>query len=191
MVPLLPFRQGRAKLIFCLFWLAFARVIPLVHSYSIWRLKVYLGRHFFTAAGNGVYEPVSLELQSILNKHKTYASYLGLVNKAEDEVMPKIFAVPKLHKSPYKFRFIASAHNSSIKKHSLLLHRILHFLHTHLRNYAAIASRRTGKRFFWSVDNSEAVIQLLRRAKSSKVVFTADFSTLFTKLPHTVIKTCL
>ncbi|MCP4584646.1 hypothetical protein, partial [Pseudoalteromonas sp.] len=145
----------------------------------------------FTAAGNGVYEPVSLDLQSILNKHKAYASYLGFVIKAEDEVMPKIFAVPKLHKTPYKFRFIAGAHKSSIKKPSLLLHRILHFLRTHLRNYAAIASRRTGKRFFWSVDNSEAVIQLLRRAKSSKAVFTADFSTLFTNLPHAVIKACL
>ncbi|MCP4653638.1 MAG: hypothetical protein GY858_09710, partial [Candidatus Omnitrophica bacterium] len=145
----------------------------------------------FTAAGNGIYEPVFFDLQSILNKHRAYASYLGLVNKAEDEVLPTIFAVPKLHKSPYKFRFIAGAHKSSIKKLSLLLHRILHFLRTHLRNYAAIASRRTGKKFFWSVDNSEAVIQLLSRAKSSKVVFTADFSTLFTNLPHTVIKTSL
>ncbi len=145
----------------------------------------------FAVAGNGVYERVSLDLQSILRNHKAYASYLGFVSKPEDEVLPKIFAVPKLHKTPYKFRFIAGAHKSSIKKPSLLLHRILQFLRKHFRNYAAIASRRTGKRFFWSVDNSEAVIQLLNRVKTSKVVFTADFSTLFTNLPHAVVRTYL
>ncbi len=110
----------------------------------------------FTVNGNAVYTPASTDIQLILNKHASFSFYLGCLTKAENKVLPKIFAVPKLHKNPYKFRFIAGAHYSTLKDVSVLLHRILQFLKVHFWNYTAIASQRTGNGF-------TGLLKILRR----------------------------
>ena len=103
-------------------------------------------------------------------------------------VLPNFFAIPKLHKLPYKFRFIAGARCSSMKPLSMHLHYILRYLRNFLRNYCAKIQRLTGRRHFWSIDNSEMALNRIRCTKNVSNLVSADFATLFTKLPHATIK---
>jgi hypothetical protein len=106
--------------------------------------------------------------------------------KSDDDI--NFFFIPKLHKSPYKFRFIAGARHSTMKQISTHLHYILRFLRNFLRNYCAKIQRLTGQRYFWSIDNSEMALNRIRCTKNVNNLVSADFATLFTKLPHATIK---
>ncbi len=49
--------------------------------------------------GNGVYAPVTVAPHIILHSHASYITFLGLRSKPENNVLPRFFAVPKLHKN--------------------------------------------------------------------------------------------
>jgi len=57
----------------------------------------------------------------------------------------------------------------------------------HFRNYGATIASRTGLNAFWSIDGSIAVINGIKKIRSVNHLITADFSTLYTSLPHDVI----
>jgi len=103
-------------------------------------------------------------------------------------VLPTIFAIPKLHKNPYKFRFIAGARFSSIKSVSLLLTTILSFVKQHFENYCMKVEKFSGSKFYWSVCSSLQALKRLRCVKNCRTLTTADFSTLYTSLPHNLVK---
>ncbi len=146
------------------------------------------------AMGNLTYRSVSTAAELLFKKHAALCSRFGLSLDKKSEVLPLIFATPKLHKTPFAFRFIAGARCSSVKPLNLLLFRILSHLQRHFRNYCKTISRLTGTSCYWSVKNSiEAVegIKLFASKHNVGNVVTCDFSTLFTTLPHQVIKACL
>ena len=78
-----------------------------------------------------------------------------------------------------------------MKPLSIQLHYILRFLKNFLRNYCAKIQRLTGRRYFWSIDNSEMALNSIRCTNNVSNLVSADFATLFTKLPHATIKRCL
>ncbi len=102
--------------------------------------------------------------------------------------LPRIFAVPKLHKNPVKMRFISGSSTSSIRSVSRLIQQILKHLLKFLQRYCGKILVRTGRRCFWSVENTEQVLHRLQRVGRVDSILTADFATLFTTLPHSVIK---
>ena len=68
--------------------------------------------------------------------------------------IPNIFWNPKLHKNPYKPRFIAGARNSVTKELEVLLNKGLQVLKDHFSSYCASIFRRTGLNFDWSIKSS-------------------------------------
>jgi hypothetical protein len=154
-------------------------------------LGIVFNNGLATVTGNEVYRPTNVDLNALYLRHKSIANAFGLQINDENNVLPNFFAIPKLHKSPYKFRFIAGARCSTMKPLSMHLHYILRFLRNFLRNYCAKIQRLTGRRFFWSIDNSDMAINKIRCTKNISNLVSADFATLFTKLPHTTIKNCL
>ena len=154
-------------------------------------LGITFNNDHVTIAGNDVYRPSNLDSDAILNRHISLTSAFSMQINDENKVLPNLFAIPKLHKSPYKFRFIAGARRSTMKPLSIQLHYILRFLKNFLRNYCAKMQRLTGHRYFWSIDNSEMALNRIRCTKNVGNLVSADFATLFTKLPHTTIKRCL
>jgi GIY-YIG catalytic domain len=144
-----------------------------------------------TVTGNEVYRPTNYDLDTIYRRHRSIANAFGLQINDENKVLPNFFAIPKLHKSPYKYRFIAGARCSTMKPLSVHLHYILRYLRNFLRNYCAKIQRLTGRRYFWSIDNSEMALNRIRCTKNVSNLVSADFATLFTKLPHATIKNCL
>ena len=97
--------------------------------------------------------------------------------------------IPKLHKDPYKARFIANSSNCTTNLLSKLLTSCLSKIKEHTKFYCDKTYDNTGINLFWSIKNSGDVLNKLRSKKFvvSKVS-SYDFSTLYTSLPHDLIK---
>ncbi|MCP4801052.1 MAG: hypothetical protein GY893_14015, partial [bacterium] len=123
-----------------------------------------------------MYQPTHLCAEQLISQHEDYTDMFAIPFKDEDKTLPVIFATPKLHKTPYKFRFIAGARLSSMKPVSVYLTRILTHMKEHLREYCSTIQSFTGFNSFWSVDSSLAVVQNINAMKKVKSITTADFS---------------
>ncbi len=144
--------------------------------------------------GNETYQPVKDEQATIINRHCNMSVDFGLDVSQKDKCLPKLFATAKLHKSPYAWRFIAGARNSSTKLLCVRLHVILSHFERHFKNYCNRIQHNSGLSYFWSVKNSVEVKDSLMSKYATcaaREIITADFSTLFTTLPHNSIKECL
>ena len=100
-----------------------------------------------------------------------------------------MYWLPKLHKRPYKARFIANSSSCTTTELSKLLTSCLADVKNHVIRYCEKVYERSGKNLFWSIINSGEVLNKLKsggfRATS---LSTYDFSTLYTTLPHNLIK---
>ncbi|MCP4585891.1 GIY-YIG nuclease family protein, partial [Pseudoalteromonas sp.] len=138
--------------------------------------------------GNDVYAVCKQDRLSIQRRHSMQATYFGIGVQQLHVNLPNLFAIPKLHKSPYKFRFIAGAHAASTKDLSIVLHKILVHLRSHFRNYCNKILVQQGRRCFWSINDSLTLLERIKRFGNVSHVITADFSNMFTNLPHATIK---
>ena len=146
----------------------------------------------FIAQGNEVYQPTNFTLQTIVKNHISLNARYRQHISNENRTLPLLYAIPKMHKVPYKFRFIAGAKFCTTKSIAILLHRILVFCRQQLLDIANLINYRKRKKVFYSIKNSEEVIVRCNNlTKIPKTVRTADFTTLFTNLPHKDIYSAL
>ena len=114
---------------------------------------------------------------------------IGISPDKVHESLPSMYWLPKLHKTPYKARFIANSSSCSTTFLSKLLTSGLQLIKNGIIKYSEKVSENTGKNVFWSVKNSGEVLQ---RLSSTNVrvdsISSYDFSTLYTSLPHDLIK---
>ena len=76
----------------------------------------------FQPIGNVTYSPCSSLVPDIVNNHCDQLKNLFNISCPKDDTkLPKVFWVPKLHKDPYKFRFIAGARKCTTKCLSVIL----------------------------------------------------------------------
>ena len=102
---------------------------------------------------------------------------------------PTIYWLPKLHKRPYKARFIANSSSCTTTELSKLLTSCLAIIKQHLIKYCNTTYERSGKNMFWSIKISgEVLTKLKSRDFQASTLSTYDFSTLYTTLPHNLIK---
>ena len=95
----------------------------------------------------------------------------------------------KLHKRPYKARFIANSSSCTTTELSKLLTSCLTAVKNHVIRYSEKVYERSGKNLFWSIKNSGEVLNKLKsRGFRATSLSTYDFSTLYTTLPHNLIK---
>ena len=143
--------------------------------------------------GNAVYKRVTDSTEEeVIRRHHDMSVGFGLGWKEENERLPILFAIPKLHKNPYGFRFIAGASKASLKPPSVLLGRVLTFLKSHFERYCAAIQGNQGYNANWAVDNQLQVLDMLSSVKEIRSMVSADFGTLYTKLPlETVADTLL
>ena len=82
--------------------------------------------------------------------------------KEDQEKLPKIYWLPKLHKRPYKARFIANSSSCTTTELSKLLTSCLTAIKKHLIKYCEKVYERSGIHFFWSIKNSGEVLNKLK-----------------------------
>ena len=125
---------------------------------------------------------------AIIDRHdrEIKANYNISVND-KDMRLPKLFWIPKLHKNPYKFRFIAGARSSTTKKLSVNINGGLKVIRENFYRYCEAVRRNTGFSHFWSVASTQEFLRNISNVNvHSLQVF--DFSTLYTNLDQNSIK---
>ena len=117
------------------------------------------------------------------------AAKFGLFVDEDHSKLPTLYWLPKLHKRPYKSRFIANSSACTTTELSILLTSCLTAIKNHVIKYCTTVYERNGKNLFWSIKNSGEVLNKLKsRGFLASGLSTYDFSTLYTTLPHNLIK---
>ena len=125
-----------------------------------------------------------------MNGHCNYlALKFSVCVKERQDRLPTMYWLPKLHKRPYKARFIANSSSCTTTELSKLLTSCLTAVKNHVIRYCEKVYERSGKNLFWSIKNSGEVLNKLKsRGFRATRWSTYDFSTLYTTLPHNLIK---
>ena len=102
-----------------------------------------------------------------------------------------MYWTPKLHKVPFEHRFIAGSSKCTTKDLSCLLTKVLTTVKDELIRYNNTKTSHNGVNSMWIVKNStfsllSSLDQLDVRTATS--VQTYDFSTLYTSIPHNLLK---
>ena len=117
------------------------------------------------------------------------AAKFGLFVDEDHSKLPTLYWLPKLHKRPYKSRFIANSSACTTTELSILLTSCLTAIKNHVIKYCTTVYERNGKDLFWSIKNSGEILNKLKsRGFLASGLSTYDFSTLYTTLPHNLIK---
>ena len=113
------------------------------------------------------------------------ALHFGVKAKENQDKVPTLYWLPKLHKKPYKARFIANSSSCTTTELSKLLTSCLTAVKKHVIKYCEKVYERSGKNLFWSIKNSGEILDKLKaRDFNATSLSTYDFSTLYTTLPQ-------
>ena len=136
------------------------------------------------------YEHNRLDETSIVDRHRFHmAAKFGVFVDEDHSRLPTIYWLPKLHKWPYKSRFISYSISCTTTDLSILLTFCLTAIKNHVIKYCTIVYERNGKNLFWSIKNSGKILnKLMSIGFLASSLSTYDFSTLYTTLPYNLIK---
>ena len=140
--------------------------------------------------GTRAYLETDTDEVSVVNAHLNDlpVKFSVCVNEGQDK-LPTMYWLPKLHKRPYKARFIANSSSCTTTELSKLLTSCLTAIKSHVIRYCETVYETSNKNRFWSIKNSGEVLSKLKcRGFRATSLSTYDFSTLYTTLPHNLIK---
>ena len=126
----------------------------------------------------------------IVDRHRCHMSAKYWVFVDEDHSkLTTLYWLPKLPKRPDKSRFIANSSSRTTTELSILLTSCLTAPKNHVIKYCTTVYESNGKNVFGSIKNSG---EILNKFKSggflASGLSTYDFSTLYTTMPHNLIK---
>ena len=151
-------------------------------------LKEELGLN--TLPGNPTYTLTNFSTSEILENHKSVLTSFGIHTSDAELELPYIYWIPKMHKNPYKHRFIAGSSRCSTKPLSILLTKILTHIKQGLQKYCQTAYSRSGVNQMWILKNSKELLDHLKSRHFNQVtsIKSFDFPTLYTTIPHQKLK---
>ena len=150
-----------------------------------------LGLHLLP--GNPTYNLTDFSASEVLDNHKSVLTSFGLQTTDEELDLPYIYWIPKMHKNPYKHRFIAGSSKCSTKPLSILLTKLLTYIKQGLPKYCETAYSRSGVNQMWILMNSKELLEHLQSPNFNHItsIKSFDFSTLYTTIPHRKLKSRL
>ena len=108
----------------------------------------------------------STYVPALLTKDKLLLRHIDTLTKSNIKIdkldLPTFYWLPKLHKNPYKSRFISSSSHCSttiLSKHITSAHTAVK---DHVIKYSETAFSNNNVNYFWSIKNSSEVIEKLR-----------------------------
>ena len=87
---------------------------------------------------------------SIIEKTSIITMITVCVNEGQDK-LPTMYWLPKLHKRPYKARFIANSSSCTTTELSKLLTSCLTAIKSHVIRYCETVYATSNKNWFWSI----------------------------------------
>ena len=117
------------------------------------------------------------------------ALHFGVKAKENQDKVPTLYWLPKLHKNPYKAGFVAGSGSCAAAELSKLLTSCLTAVKKHVIKYCEKVYERSGKNLFWSVGNSGEVLDKLKAGDFNETSLSAcGFSALCAALPNNLIR---
>ena len=134
------------------------------------------------ADGNETYRPCEEDENHYIEEISQYLeNSFDIKVEEEDKRLARFFWNPKLHKNPYKARFIAGARKCVTKPLNILVNTSLKLLKKGFEKYCETIYNNSGINPFWSIDSSERFIEKLKCCEIYNLQV-YDFTTLYTKL---------
>ena len=99
--------------------------------------------------GNPTYNLTDFSPSEVLDNHKSVLVSFGIETIDAELDLPYIYWIPKMHKNPYKQRFIAGSSTYSTKPLSILLTKLLTHIKQGLQKYCETAYSRSGINKMW------------------------------------------
>ena len=97
------------------------------------------------------YEHNLLDESSVIDRHRCHmAAKFGVFVDEDHSKLPTLNWLPKLHKIPYKSRFIANSSPSTTTELLIILTSCLTSIKNHVIKYCESVFARNGKKLFWS-----------------------------------------
>ena len=133
------------------------------------------------------YVPAQLTKDHILVHHINTLTKINVkIDKCE---LPTFYWLPKLHKRSYKSRFISNSSHCSTTILSKNIASALTAVKDHVMKYSETVYINSNVNYFWYIKNCSEVIEKLRlRNFQGSQVSSFDISTLYTSLPHDLIR---
>ena len=150
-----------------------------------------LGLHLLP--GNPTYNLKDFSASDVFDNHKSVLTSFGIQTTDEELDLPYIYWIPKMHKNPYKHRFIAGSSKCSTKPLSILLTKLLTHIKQGLQKYWETSYTRSGVNQMWILKNSKELLEHLQSPNFNHItsIKSFDFSTLNTTIPHQKLKSRL
>ena len=113
--------------------------------------------------GTRAYLKTDTDEVSVVNAHLNDlpVKFSVCVNEGQDK-LPTMYWLPKLHKRPYKARFIANSSSCTTTELSKLLTSCLNAIKSHVIRYCETVYETSNKNWFWSIKNSDEVLNKLK-----------------------------
>ena len=129
----------------------------------------------------------------VLKSHCKFIESVGLKWSEEDKNLPYLYwtpKLPKLRKFPFKHHFIAGSSKCTTKDLSCLLTKVLTIVKDGPIRYNNTKTGHNGVNSMWIVKNSTSLLSSLDQLDdlTATSVQTYDFSTLYTSIPHNLLK---
>ena len=124
---------------------------------------------FNSTSGYPTYTHTSLSKEEILQNHLSVLNTFNIPQSQNEFEQPYIYWIPKLHKNPYKQRYIAGSGKWSTKPLSLLLTKILTVVKEELQEYSATIYSRSVVNQMWILKNSKELLNNLKSQDFTKI----------------------
>ena len=109
------------------------------------------------------YEETSIDEKSVVYSHSNVIPNTFPVDvKERQDSLPTMYWLPKLHKRPYKARFIANSSSCTTTELSKLLTSCLTDIKPKVITYCETGYERSGKNMFWPIKHSGEVLSKLK-----------------------------
>ena len=152
----------------------------------VWRLY-YISTLIQELGSTKTYERISIDERSVVNTHSIDITAKFAVSiKEKQSRLPTLYWLPKLHKRPYKARFIANSSSCITTVLSKLLTSCLTAVKTHWIRYFDIVYERDGINYFWSIKNSNEILYKFK-SKNFQASTLSSYDFLHCKLRYLII----
>lgn len=137
---------------------------------------------------NLTYQPfLNVTKKEVLDNQFKFNQNYKIKNNTRMENLPYIYAIPKFHKTPVKFRYIISSVNCQSKPLAKMITKGLKLCQKQHESWCRVLRSYTGINHFFIIDKNQPILDSLRElSNKSKAnsIETFDFSTLYTMIQH-------
>ena len=112
--------------------------------------------------GLPTYNLTDFSASEVLDNHKSVLTSFGIQANSEELDLPYIYWIPKMHKNPYKHRFIAGSSKCSTKPLSILLTKLLTYIKQGRQKCCETAYSRSVVNQMWILKNLKELLDHLK-----------------------------